>query len=155
MHRIVCKDGAGCEGGIFYIQEVIREYLKLSAFLSMRQKKTTVCLKISVIVRVQDVKIIKVPDHTRAKGVTHKIKPCRGSSDLNSIYFFRRGQGRVNIEISREYWRFDVVGCQASGNLKSLIYWPTHIRQKSFYCSKYDQSFSNLDEFLSNELWLI
>ena len=91
MHRIVCRDDAGCEGGIFYIQEVIREYLKLSVSLSMRQKKTTVCLEISVIVSVQDVKIIKVPDHARTKGITHKIKPCRGSSDLNSIHFFRRG----------------------------------------------------------------
>ena len=91
MHRIVYKDDAGCEVGIFYIQEVIREYLKLLAFLLMRQKKTTVCLEISVIMSVQDVKIIKVSDHARTKGITHKIKPCRGSSDLNSIHFFRRG----------------------------------------------------------------
>ena len=91
MHRIVCKDDADCEGGIFYIQEVIREYLKLSASLSMRQKKTTVCLKISVIVSVQDVKIIKVTDHTWTKGITHKIKPYRGSGYLNSIHFFKIG----------------------------------------------------------------
>jgi len=91
MHRIVYKDDAGCEGGIFYIQEVIREYLKLSVFLLMRQKKTTVCLEISVIMGVQDVKIVKVPDHTRTKGISHKIKPYRSSGYLNSIYFFRRG----------------------------------------------------------------
>ena len=91
MRRIFYMEDADCEGGIFCILRVIRECLKLSAFFSMRQKKTTVCLEISIIVSVQDVKIIKVPNHTRTKGITHKVKPYRGSGDLNSIHFFRRG----------------------------------------------------------------
>ena len=84
-------EDADCEGGIFYTPRVIRECLKFSAFLSMRQKKTTVCLEISIIVSVQNVKIIKVSDHARTKCIAHKIKPYRGSGDLNSIHFFRRG----------------------------------------------------------------
>jgi len=52
MRRIVCKGYAGCWGDIFYIQAASRGYLKLLAFFLIWQKKTTVSLKIPIIVRV-------------------------------------------------------------------------------------------------------
>ena len=52
MRRIVCKGYAGYWGGIFYTQEAIHGYLKLLAFFLIWQKKTTVSLKIPIIVSV-------------------------------------------------------------------------------------------------------
>ena len=52
MRRIVCKGCADYWGDIFYTQVMNRGYLKLLAFFLIWQKKTTVSLKISIIVRV-------------------------------------------------------------------------------------------------------
>ena len=52
MRRKVCKGYAGCSEGIFYTQSASRGYLKLLAFFLILQKKTTVRLKIPIIVRV-------------------------------------------------------------------------------------------------------
>lgn len=52
MRRIVCKGYAGYWGGIFYTQGESRGYLKFLAFFLTWQKKTTVSLKIPIIVRV-------------------------------------------------------------------------------------------------------
>ena len=52
MRRIVCKAYAGYWEGIFYTQAASRGYLKLLAFFLIWQKKTTVSLKIPIIVSV-------------------------------------------------------------------------------------------------------
>jgi len=52
MRHIACMGYAGCWGGIFYTQGESRGYLKLLAFFLIWQKKTTVSLKIPIIVRV-------------------------------------------------------------------------------------------------------
>ena len=52
MRRIARKGCAGYLGGIFYTQAASRGYLKLLVFFLIWQKKTTVSLKISIIVRV-------------------------------------------------------------------------------------------------------
>jgi len=51
-HRIVYKGYADYWGGIFYTQAANHGYLKLLAFFLIGQKKTTVGLKVPIIVRV-------------------------------------------------------------------------------------------------------
>ena len=60
MRRIVYKAYVGYLGDIFYIRAGIRGYLKLSVFFLIWQKKTTVRLKVSIIVCVQNIKAFKV-----------------------------------------------------------------------------------------------
>ena len=91
MRRIVCKGYAGYWGGIFYTQAARRGYLKLLAFFLIWQKKTAVSLKVPIVVRVQNVKVVQVWDHPRGYGVTHKTEPLRYTSYLNIIYCFKRG----------------------------------------------------------------
>ena len=52
MRRIACKGYAGCWEGTFYTQAASHGYLKLLAFFLIWQKKTTVRLKIPIIVRM-------------------------------------------------------------------------------------------------------
>ena len=77
MRRIVCKEYAGCWGGIFYTQAASRGYLKLLAFFLIWQKKTTVSLKITVIMSMQDIKSFNVRDHPWTYGITHHMEPYR------------------------------------------------------------------------------
>lgn len=74
-------------------------YLKLLAFLLMRQKKTTVGLEITIIMRVQDIKIFDVSNHSWTYRITHNIEPCRCAGYLQITDPFKSGKVRSYIEI--------------------------------------------------------
>ena len=73
--------------------------LKLLAFPLTRQKKTTVGLKIAVVVGMEDIKSFDVSNHLRADGIAHNAKPYRCTSYLNAAQFFKRGKVGVDIAI--------------------------------------------------------
>ena len=77
MRRIVYKGRAGYLGDIFYIQAGSRGYLKFLACFLIWQKKTTVSLKISIIVCMKNIKAFEVKGHSGIYGVSHKTEPFR------------------------------------------------------------------------------
>ena len=58
----------------------------------MRQKKTAIGLKVTIVMRMQDIKFIEVLDHTDTHAITHHLKLVADSENLGLVDYFLVGQ---------------------------------------------------------------
>jgi hypothetical protein len=107
---------------IFHSLRAIRGYLKQKVFYGSRQKKTAVCLKIPVVVTVQNIEVFKMFPDSQSDAITHQAKMDGKPCDLDIADGFLFGQGGVYVAITGQNGRMDAwCRFQAGGNLKGLI----------------------------------
>ena len=82
---------------IFCTQEGIHVCLEYEASPSMWQKKTTVGLKVTIVMCMQNIESTQMFYHTHAYAVTHNLKLVAYSEHVCLIDHFFIGQRRVHV----------------------------------------------------------